>query len=182
MLSLCSFLSASILFAAPSWENLGGSFQGKPVSVTGSDGRLEVFVRGTDNALWFASQTSPGGSWTPFVSLGGVINSNPTAITDRTGASRSSHWVFTTAPSGRDRRLRLVSIIIRTGRASAAMERAMWRWRRRGQSRMIRSTKRKCSCGAAITPCGTYQITMRAVSLFWGARPAGRTGAVWADI
>jgi hypothetical protein len=53
--------------------------------VVGHDSRLEVFVRGTDNALWFAAQTSPGGSWTPFVSLGGVIISNPTAALDSLG-------------------------------------------------------------------------------------------------
>ena len=79
------FLSASILRATPSWENLGGSFQGKPVVLLRPDGRLEAFARGTDNALWFASQTSPGGSWTPFASLGGTITSNPAAVTDLTG-------------------------------------------------------------------------------------------------
>lgn len=85
LVSLCSFFSAGILLATPQWENLGGSFQGKPFVVSGYDGRLEVFVRGTDNALWFAAQTSPGGSWTPLVSLGGVIISNPTAVVDSTG-------------------------------------------------------------------------------------------------
>ena len=85
LVSLFSFFSASLLVATPSWESLGGSFAGRPFVVFGSDGRLEVFVRGTDNALWFAAQTSPGGSWTPFVSLGGVITSNPTAALDSYG-------------------------------------------------------------------------------------------------
>ena len=85
LVSLCSFFSASILLATPSWENLGGSFQGNPFGVFGYDGRVEVFVRGTDNALWFTAQTSPGGGWTPLVSLGGVIISNPTAVVDSTG-------------------------------------------------------------------------------------------------
>jgi hypothetical protein len=85
LVSLCSFFSASILLATPSWESLGGSVQGKPFGVRNSDGRLEVFVRGTDNALWFAAQTAPGGTWTAFVSLGGVIISNPTAVKDTTG-------------------------------------------------------------------------------------------------
>ena len=85
LVSLYSFFFASILLATPSWEKLGGSFQGNPFAVFGYDGRVEVFVRGTDNALWFAAQTSPGGSWTPFVSLGGVITSNPTAVVDSTG-------------------------------------------------------------------------------------------------
>jgi hypothetical protein len=81
---LVSFFSASILLATPSWESLGGSFQGSPFLVQGANG-LEAFVRGTDNALWFAAQTSPGGSWTPFVSLGGFIISNPTAAVDSNG-------------------------------------------------------------------------------------------------
>jgi len=85
LVSLLSVLSANILPAAPAWENLGGGFQGKPVGLLGSDLRMEVFVRGKDNALWFAAQTSPGGSWTGFVSLGGVIVSNPTAVKDTTG-------------------------------------------------------------------------------------------------
>lgn len=85
LISLCGFFSASILLATPSWENLGGSFQGNPFVVSGYDGRLELFVRGTDNALWFSAQTSPGGSWTPLISLGGVIISNPTAAVDSFG-------------------------------------------------------------------------------------------------
>ena len=76
---ILSLLSGGLLCAAPSWQNLGGSFQGKPAVVLGLNG-LEVFVRGTDNALWFASQPVLGGSWTSFVSLGGVIISDPTAI------------------------------------------------------------------------------------------------------
>ena len=83
--SLFSLLSAAILPAASTWENLGGNLQGKPAVVIEIGGRLAVFARGTDNALWFASQTSPAGSWTQFVSLGGVIISNPTAIADETG-------------------------------------------------------------------------------------------------
>ena len=80
LVSLCSFFFASILLATPSWESLGGSVQGKPFSVLGSDGLLRVFARGTDNALWFVAQTSPGGSWTPFISLGGFIISDPAAV------------------------------------------------------------------------------------------------------
>ena len=79
LVSLCSCFCASLLLATPSWEQLGGSFQGKPCGVLG-----RVFVRGTDNALWFTVQTSPG-NWAPFVSLGGIITSNPTAVQDTTG-------------------------------------------------------------------------------------------------
>ncbi len=85
VISLCTLFFGNILLATPSWENLGGSFQGNPFVVSRYDGRLEVFVRGTDNALWFAAQTSPGGNWTSFVSLGGIITSNPVAAADTTG-------------------------------------------------------------------------------------------------
>jgi hypothetical protein len=36
-------------------------------------GTLEVFARGTDNALWHIRQTAPGGPWSAWASLGGVI-------------------------------------------------------------------------------------------------------------
>src|SRR5579871_755698 len=85
LISFYSFSLTGVLLATPSWENLGGSFQGNPFVVSGYDYRLEVFLRGADNALWFAAQSSPGGSWTPFVSLGGIITGNPVAAVDTTG-------------------------------------------------------------------------------------------------
>lgn len=42
-----------------------------------TDGRLEVFARGADNALWNVWQTSPNGAWAHWSSLGGVLTSNP---------------------------------------------------------------------------------------------------------
>jgi uncharacterized repeat protein (TIGR03803 family) len=42
------------------------------------DGRLEVFARGTDNAVWHTSQAVAGGStWNQWTSLGGVVTSDP---------------------------------------------------------------------------------------------------------
>ena len=42
------------------------------------DGRLEVFLRGPDNALWHTSQTVAGGAnWNPWASLSGVLTSDP---------------------------------------------------------------------------------------------------------
>ena len=35
------------------------------------DGRLEVFVRGTDKALWHIWQTAPNSGWSSWASLGG---------------------------------------------------------------------------------------------------------------
>ena len=37
------------------------------------DGRLEIFARGTDYALWHNWQVSPGGSWSGWNSLGGIL-------------------------------------------------------------------------------------------------------------
>jgi len=42
-----------------------------------ADGRLEVFVRGTDNALWHQSQLAAGGpAWSGWTSLGGILTSD----------------------------------------------------------------------------------------------------------
>jgi hypothetical protein len=42
-----------------------------------ADGRLEVFVRGTDNNLYHKWQTAPNGAWTPnWSGLGGVLDGN----------------------------------------------------------------------------------------------------------
>ncbi|HEV7692941.1 MAG TPA: C1 family peptidase [Hyphomonadaceae bacterium] len=41
-----------------------------------ADGRLEVFVRGTDNAVWHKWQTAPNGGWSGWASLAGTITSD----------------------------------------------------------------------------------------------------------
>src|SRR4051795_2169074 len=51
-----------------------------------TNGTLEVFVRGPANALWHTWQYAPGGTWTPWASLGGVITADPAAIPYSTGA------------------------------------------------------------------------------------------------
>jgi hypothetical protein len=45
-----------------------------------SDGRLEVFGRGGDNALWHASQITPGGSLSGWTTLGGYLGTSVSAI------------------------------------------------------------------------------------------------------
>ncbi|WP_108718751.1 hypothetical protein [Miniimonas sp. S16] len=59
------------------WESLGGGLSSGPAVSSWSSGRLDVFVRGTDNALWhkwFA------GGWSGWESLGGVLTSDPAAV------------------------------------------------------------------------------------------------------
>jgi Repeat of unknown function (DUF346) len=50
-----------------------------------ADGRLEVFARGSDNALWHCWQTNPhAGPWSKgFSSLGGEIASGPSVARRR---------------------------------------------------------------------------------------------------
>ena len=58
---------------------LGGNLLGDPAVAHNSDGRLEVFVIGTDHVLYHKSQIVAGGGsgWTGYSSLGGNIISNP---------------------------------------------------------------------------------------------------------
>lgn len=66
-------------FSWPSvWTRLGGLLRSKPaVAVNAADGRLEVFVRGTDDGLHHQWQISAGGGWSGWHSLGGSIVSDP---------------------------------------------------------------------------------------------------------
>jgi Repeat of unknown function (DUF346) len=45
--------------------------------VTLEDGRLEVFARGPDNALWHRWPKKLGGAWNDWTSEGGPIHSDP---------------------------------------------------------------------------------------------------------
>ncbi len=55
------------------WQSLGGKVDRLAIG-TNADSRLEVFARGSDNALWHIWQTSPSGVWSPWDSLGGQID------------------------------------------------------------------------------------------------------------
>jgi hypothetical protein len=39
-----------------------------------ADGRIEVFARGGNGALWHIWQTAPNNGWSGWASLGGVID------------------------------------------------------------------------------------------------------------
>ncbi|MEV4892013.1 matrixin family metalloprotease [Nonomuraea sp. NPDC055795] len=62
----------SIYGARAQWSSLQGIVFATAAG-TNADGRLEVFVRGTDNAVHHNWQTSPGGGWSGWSSLGGVL-------------------------------------------------------------------------------------------------------------
>lgn len=59
------------------WSSLGGTLAGDPVVGINSDGRQEVFCRGTNNHLYHTWQTSPDGPWSSWSDLGGTISGNP---------------------------------------------------------------------------------------------------------
>ena len=56
------------------WESLGGTLTSDPAVASWSSGRLDVFARGTDNALWHKWFQN---GWSGWESLGGVLTSDP---------------------------------------------------------------------------------------------------------
>ncbi len=68
--------------ATPVYSSLGGTMQAgsSPAAFgSGGSGALDVFFRGTDNALWHGQRTTLGGSWSGWMSLGGLLTSSPAA-------------------------------------------------------------------------------------------------------
>jgi acylphosphatase len=58
------------------WSSLRGTAL-DPLVASNLDGRLEVFARGNDNALWHIWQLVPNGGWSGWASLGGGIVGRP---------------------------------------------------------------------------------------------------------
>jgi hypothetical protein len=93
----------------PTWTGLGGLFNGAIAMATNSDGRLQAFTRGTDNALWTISQTAPDGAWSTWTSIGGVLDSDPAVGVDSDGrlqvfvlGSDGSLWTIAQTSPGAD--------------------------------------------------------------------------------
>lgn len=59
------------------WSSIGGVATSDPASCSLSGFRTVVFLRGTDNALWF--RYWDGYTWSSWASLGGVLTSAPAA-------------------------------------------------------------------------------------------------------
>ena len=57
------------------WESLGGIITSAPDAASWAANRLDVFARGTDNALWH--RWWDGSAWRGWESLGGVLSSGP---------------------------------------------------------------------------------------------------------
>src|SRR5213593_1282978 len=58
------------------WTSLGGVITSNIATARNADGRLEIFARGTDNALWHKWQTALNNGWSRWSALGGVITSD----------------------------------------------------------------------------------------------------------
>jgi hypothetical protein len=74
----------------PGWFPLGNVLIepraiGRPVVGTNADGRQEVFVVRSDNALWHVWQGGPNGGWANWESLGGFTTSNPAVERNQDG-------------------------------------------------------------------------------------------------
>ena len=69
----------------PSWTSLGGTPASKIAVIADANGRLQAFIRGTDNALWTMSQTSPDGPWSGWQSLGGSVQGAPSVAINADG-------------------------------------------------------------------------------------------------
>jgi chitodextrinase len=60
------------------WTSLGGTLASAPAVASSGPSRIDVFMRGSDNALY--QRTWNGTSWSAWTSLGGVLTSSPSAI------------------------------------------------------------------------------------------------------
>jgi hypothetical protein len=63
----------------------GIEFEGSLRVGQNADGRLEVFARGSDGALWHNWQLTPGDRMAGWASLGGVLNGSPDVARDASG-------------------------------------------------------------------------------------------------
>ena len=80
------FLNTAGPAAGPQWQDwasLNGVLTSGPDASSSGAGRLDVFVRGTDNALWHRSEDD--GAWSAWESLGGVLTSDPAAVSGAAG-------------------------------------------------------------------------------------------------
>jgi hypothetical protein len=69
----------------PRWTSLGGVINGGLSALRNADGRLEVFSRGQDGALWHIWQTARNNGWSNWASLGGFITGRNSAVRNADG-------------------------------------------------------------------------------------------------
>jgi len=64
------------------WNSLGRpmqgeAFRGDPAVARNDDGRLELFVRGSNDQLYSNTQATAGGNWSGWIPQGGILRSAP---------------------------------------------------------------------------------------------------------
>jgi len=68
------------------WNNLGGSFASGPSVIKNGRGQLEIFIRGTDKAMYRkVSKDKCGEEWTKWQCLGGKFSTGPSAVLSSEG-------------------------------------------------------------------------------------------------
>jgi hypothetical protein len=67
------------------WEDEMAAVTGEQSATLYRDGRLVLFARGADNAVWHRWQISPNGNWSGWESLGGVATSGPASSLNAPG-------------------------------------------------------------------------------------------------
>ena len=68
-----------------------------PAVIANDDGRLQAFVVGTNNALYYKTQASPGSStWSGWTSIGGVIKTDTSPVVARNNDGRLQVFVVGT--------------------------------------------------------------------------------------
>jgi hypothetical protein len=77
------------------WSSIGGVATSSPAATTPSfgNGVIDVFVRGTDNALWSTTTTNNGASWSSWHSLGGQLAAGTGPAACSWGAGRLDVFV-----------------------------------------------------------------------------------------
>ena len=76
------------------WSSLGGVCTASPAAVSwGSTPRFDVFVRGTDGALWHKWTTNSGTTWSGWKSLGGQVAAGTGPAACSWGAGRLDVFV-----------------------------------------------------------------------------------------
>jgi hypothetical protein len=61
------------------WHRIGGKSHVAPAAVQGANGNTDLFVRGTDNALWMTSRAAGTSTWSGWRRIGGALTSPPAA-------------------------------------------------------------------------------------------------------
>ena len=82
---------------SPAWASLGGGLRANtdPIVIANNDGRLQVFVVGTNNQLYYKTQSSPNSdTWSPaWTSLGGGIKADTSPAVARNNDGRLQAFV-----------------------------------------------------------------------------------------